>query len=114
MTSDEIKLLAERTLMNHVAWALTRNPGCIGGAWESAPKLARAVIDQAKEIEALRLDQAKHLDDLAWERARTSAIGGLLGENGCDCDCEHHPDEHDDECELCLACRIDAVLGVTR
>lgn len=41
-------------------------------------------------------------------RARLAAIGDLLGESGCDCDCEHHPEEHDDDCERCLACRVDA------
>lgn len=38
------------------------------------------------------------------------ALGGLLEANGCDCDCGHHPDEHDDECEPCFACRVSDVV----
>ena len=37
-------------------------------------------------------------------------VRALLSENGCDCTCEHHYEEHDDECELCLACRVGEVM----
>jgi hypothetical protein len=37
---------------------------------------------------------------------RLNAVSQLLEKNGCDCECEHHATEHDDECERCLACRI--------
>lgn len=49
---------------------------------------------------------------LKFERWRTleSRIGSLLESNGCDCECEHHWEEHDDDCERCLACRIASVL----
>ena len=43
-------------------------------------------------------------------RAGIEAVGELLAENGCDCACEHHTDEHDADCERCLACRIEAAL----
>lgn len=44
--------------------------------------------------------------EVAKLRSRLSNVGSLLAVNGCDCDCDHHPKEHADDCELCLACRI--------
>ena len=37
-------------------------------------------------------------------------IGAILTEHGCSCDCGHDYNYHDDDCELCTACRIEAVL----
>jgi hypothetical protein len=61
---------------------------------------------------------AKAWEDLYNERNRLwraagdklDAIGSILDRNGCDCECEHHWEEHGDECELCLACQISAVI----
>ena len=44
------------------------------------------------------------------ERA-VRAVRKLLEENGCDCPCDHHPDERGDDCEVCLACRIGEAVG---
>lgn len=49
-------------------------------------------------------------DKAEADAERLHCIGDLLADNGCNCDCDHHPDEHDDDCERCLACRIGAVL----
>jgi hypothetical protein len=38
------------------------------------------------------------------------AILKLLEENGCDCPCDHHPDERGDDCEQCLACLIEMAV----
>lgn len=38
------------------------------------------------------------------------AVGKLLEENGCECPCDHHPDERGTDCEVCLACRIGEAL----
>lgn len=37
---------------------------------------------------------------------------GLIAENGCDClcDCVVNQEDHTDDCEPCLACRIAAIL----
>jgi hypothetical protein len=35
----------------------------------------------------------------------------LLAANGCDCDCGHQLEDHDDDCDPCLACRIDDVVS---
>jgi len=45
----------------------------------------------------------------AGERLR--AVRKLLEENGCDCQCDHHPDERGDDCEVCLGCRIGEAVG---
>lgn len=42
---------------------------------------------------------------------RLRAVRKLLEENGCECPCDHHPDERGDDCDLCLACRIGEVVG---
>ena len=46
--------------------------------------------------------------------ATLDAIGDLLSLNGCDCGCDHHHEEHDEDCVRCLACKIDAVLTAPR
>lgn len=38
--------------------------------------------------------------------AKLDRIRALLVRNGCDCDCEHHWEDHDADCERCLACQI--------
>lgn len=43
-------------------------------------------------------------------RSAVEAIGEVLAENGCDCACNCHPEEHDSDCERCLACRIGAKM----
>ncbi|MFH0899068.1 MAG: hypothetical protein V2A73_00420 [Pseudomonadota bacterium] len=51
---------------------------------------------------------------LALERAEAVAklvqVGELLAKNGCDCGCAHDAESHDDDCERCLACRIDEAI----
>lgn len=47
-----------------------------------------------------------------WREAegKLDAVRSLLAWNGCDCECDHDPESHDDTCELCLACRIDGAV----
>lgn len=54
------------------------------------------------ELEALRAER-----DALREGAKR--VADLLEESGCDCDCECDSDGHDD-CDPCLACRIDAAI----
>lgn len=37
-------------------------------------------------------------------------IGAVLAAHGCDCLCDHHPDERRPDCHVCLACRIEAAM----
>lgn len=39
-----------------------------------------------------------------------AAIGEILSAAGCSCECGHHAEEHEPECERCLACRIGEVV----
>lgn len=41
---------------------------------------------------------------------RLDAVNMLLERNGCDCDCDHHPEEHEAECDRCLACEVAVAL----
>lgn len=45
---------------------------------------------------------------------KLAAICALLEQNGCDCDCEHHMEEHDDDCEWCFACQVNEVVSPPR
>lgn len=47
-----------------------------------------------------------------WQEAekKLESIGELLSANGCDCECDHSAEEHDDDCERCLGCMIGGVL----
>ena len=47
-------------------------------------------------------------------KARTDAIGQLLEANGCDCDCADHFEDHNEDCERCLACRVGEALSLGR
>lgn len=52
------------------------------------------------------------LADRDQARARLAAVGDVIAENGCNCDCDclvgHEP--HEEDCDPCLACRIQVVL----
>jgi DNA-binding helix-hairpin-helix protein with protein kinase domain len=43
--------------------------------------------------------------------AKLAAVAKLLVANGCDCECAHHYQEHDDDCERCLACKVSDAIG---
>ena len=42
---------------------------------------------------------------------RLRAVRKLLEWNGCECECEHHWEDHDDDCDRCLACRLGEAVG---
>lgn len=63
----------------------------------------REGLELRAELEALRAER-----DALREGAKR--VADLLEENGCDCDCECDSDGHDDDCDPCLACRIDAAI----
>jgi len=44
-------------------------------------------------------------------KARIDAVGRVLSENGCDCDCGCFWDEHGDDCDRCLACRVEDAIA---
>lgn len=64
------------------------------------------------EVEALRVlapaaCAAGYHAGFADARVRAFRV---LAELGCDCPCQHHHEEHDDDCERCVTCRIETML----
>lgn len=50
-------------------------------------------------------------EELATVLAAVRAdVGAELSREGCSCACEHHEEDHSDECERCFACRVQACL----
>lgn len=41
---------------------------------------------------------------------RMEEVARILSRNGCECECEHHWEDHEDDCERCLACEIEEAL----
>lgn len=53
--------------------------------------------------------------DLGMRDTLLGRVGEVLADNGCNCDCEHHPEEHEADCEACVACQIGyEMTGVMR
>jgi len=72
----------------------------------------RKLFDDAGEgqFNVLNLVESYQRNSMeADERLR--AVRKLLEENGCECPCDHHPDERGPDCEVCLACRIGEAVG---
>lgn len=67
------------------------------GEWDWFPELANEVNEEVVALEN-----------------KIEVIGRLLEENGCDCDCGHDRGYHEEDCEICLACRISEVLQPPR
>ena len=81
---------------------------------DDASELARLrkLFDDAGEgqYNVLNLVESYQRNSMeADERLR--AVRKLLEENGCECPCDHHPDERGPDCEVCLACCIGEAVG---
>jgi hypothetical protein len=71
----------------------------------------RKLFDDAGQGEHNVLALVDHYQWLALEAAaRIRAARAVLEENGCDCECGCDPDGHNDDCEPCLACRVEEAL----
>lgn len=80
----------------------------------AASELARlrTLFDDAGEgqYNVLNLVESYQRNSMeADERLR--AVRKLLEKNGCECPCDHHPDERGPDCEVCLACLIGEAVG---
>ena len=72
----------------------------------------RKLFDDAGQGEHNVLALIDHYQRNSMEAdERLRVVRGLLEENGCDCPCDHHPDERGPDCEVCLACRIGEAVG---
>jgi hypothetical protein len=72
------------------------------------PDCDRVYTDRIAALEA-ELAEAR-LARVPLLEVKIHAIGELIADNGCDCECDHDFESHDDDCERCLACRISAAL----
>lgn len=71
----------------------------------------RKLFDDAGQGERNVLALIDHYQRAAMDADdRIRAVRKLIEENGCDCPCDHHHEEHDDDCERCLACRIGGAI----
>jgi hypothetical protein len=70
----------------------------------------RRANDAEAERDALKVEVERLKAALEREMERQFRVGVVLAESGCDCDCGHHYDDHDDDCERCLGCRVEAAL----
>lgn len=75
--------------------------------WKSEADRLRKIFDDAGHGEHNVLALVEHYQRNSIDSdERLRAIRKLLEEHGCDCQCDHHQDEHGPDCEVCLACRI--------
>lgn len=91
-----------------------------GGASPRDPQYMHAVVARGREIvhdpnpSRLGLVSIEDVTLLVSLELRESVTLGtierLLGENGCNCDCDHHWEEHDVDCVRCFACEVGHVL----
>jgi hypothetical protein len=84
----------------HAALKSGQIEAVIVGQAREVVTLLRAYPALAAELKGTRRMEAEALLALA-------KVADLLSENGCDCECGHHYEEHDDDCERCLACRVE-------
>lgn len=62
------------------------------------------------DVRSLESEVGRMAKQIARQTTSIAAVNRLLSANGCDCECDHAVEDHDDTCERCLACRIEAVL----
>jgi hypothetical protein len=62
------------------------------------------------DVRSLESEVGRKAKQIAGQTARIAAVNHLLSQNGCDCECDHHAEEHDEDCERCLACRISMAI----
>jgi hypothetical protein len=68
------------------------------------------VLDVASARKA-KSEWEAHCRAIWHTQRKLEAVGRELTENGCDCDCGHHHEEHNGDCERCLACRISDAIA---
>lgn len=73
---------------------------------------SRTVFMLLADVRSLESEVGRMAKQLAGQTTRITAVNDLLSANGCDCECDHAiEDDHEEDCERCLACRIDAALN---
>lgn len=101
-------------------WSLSSfDPGLV--LHDEQGRIVALTVHQAGRI-ALVLREERARADLSAEIAakwqamyrerqfaydRVNAVLDVIEANGCDCECEHVAEDHDEDCDRCLACRIE-------
>lgn len=82
----------------------------LGDGFETIPTtaLVRIIRDRLRAAENERDSLRAEVERL---KARIDAVGRVLAESGCDCDCGCFWDEHGDGCDRCLACRVEDAIA---
>ncbi len=63
-----------------------------------------------REVEPLRAEVDRLKAENAAAALRLVAVGEVLSAHGCDCDCGCDTTGHFDECDLCLACKVNEAI----
>ncbi|MBK8260179.1 MAG: hypothetical protein IPK80_02445 [Nannocystis sp.] len=65
-----------------------------------------AAVVRERDAATERAEKAERERDEA--RARIEAAGNVVSDNGCDCACDHSTlhEDHDEDCEVCVVCRV--------
>lgn len=101
-------------------------PACPGCEILDAARLRHLGIIEGLRAEVERLTGELATEAAAFKRvvwleseverlkAGHDAVAQLLERNGCDCECGHVAEDHDDDCERCFACEIDMALRTSK
>lgn len=83
---------------------------CHDDGTTATPGLREFAEAHSNFIAHARTDVPRLLATLAARDARLEAVADVLRANGCDCECGCDSDGHDDDCDPCLGCRIEAAM----
>lgn len=79
----------------------------------NSKNIAAAEVEDSTAVRVAHAWESLYNERNAMWRAaedKIDAVRVLLENNGCDCPCEHHSEEHDDDCDRCLACMVSGAL----
>ncbi len=110
------RLVAEREALAYERGKAESASDCrtcqIAPGYCSAHQPAIDLDSEATIANAPTLRDSAERERVREMQAAIARAGALLEANGCDCECGHHPDDHDEECTRCLACLIEDTLRV--
>jgi hypothetical protein len=79
-------------------------------ASHEAKAIAEVFSAVVTESGALKVEVERLQSALKRELEQKLRVAVVLSKNGCDCDCGHFYDDHDNDCERCLGCRVEAAM----
>jgi len=73
--------------------------------------MAEALQQASARNEQMRVDRDRLRAELDEQHER---IGKVLEREGCSCDCHDDYEYHDEDCDRCLACRVEMALATPK